>query len=79
MHHFELGPIALAVIKRAIPDGEQVEVDEGEGAPMIGAIEALPGLSYEELEVAPTRRPQLGQPRAADWASRRFRARPSAG
>jgi folate-binding protein YgfZ len=65
VHHFELGPIALAVIKRAVPDGDQVEVHEGEEAPMIGAIEALPGLSYDELEVAPTRRPQLGQPRSA--------------
>ena len=64
VHHFELGPIALAVIKRSTPDGDQVEVVDGEAAPMIGAIEALPGLSYEELELAPTRRPQLGQPRA---------------
>ncbi|BEP12731.1 folate-binding protein YgfZ [Acidothermaceae bacterium B102] len=64
VHHFELGPIALAVIKRATPDGESVEVVDDEAAPMIGAIEALPGLSYDELEVAPTRRPQLGAPRA---------------
>ena len=64
VHHFELGPIALAVIKRSTPDGESVEVVDGQAAPMIGAIEALPGLSYDELEVAPTRRPQLGAPRA---------------
>jgi tRNA-modifying protein YgfZ len=65
VHHFELGPIALAVIKRSTPDGGSVEIVDDEAAPMIGAIEALPGLSYEELELAPTRRPQLGTPRAA--------------
>ena len=33
---------------------------------MIGAVEATAqGLSYDELEVAPTRRPQLGSPRTA--------------
>ncbi|MDX6205803.1 MAG: tRNA-modifying protein YgfZ [Frankiales bacterium] len=64
VHHFELGPIALAVVKRATPDGETVQVVDAEGEPMAAAIEALPGLSYEELELAPTRRPQLGAPRA---------------
>jgi tRNA-modifying protein YgfZ len=65
VHHFELGPIALAVIKRNTPDGESVEVVDAEGQPMVGSIEALPGLSYDELELAPTRRPQLGSPRTA--------------
>jgi folate-binding Fe-S cluster repair protein YgfZ len=64
VHHFELGPIALAVIKRATPDGESVDVVEADGEPMVGAIEALPGLSYDDLELAPTRRPQLGVPRS---------------
>ena len=63
VHHFELGPIALAVIKRATPDGETVVVTDDEGDPMAATIEALSGLSYNELEVAPTRRPQLGAPR----------------
>ena len=65
VHHYELGPIALAVIKRAIPDGESVGVAEADEQPMMANIEALPGLSYEELELEPTRRPQLGAPRSA--------------
>ena len=66
VHHFELGPIALAVVKRATPDGEQVDVVDvvdAEERVMVAGIEALPGLSYAELELAPTRRPQLGTPR----------------
>ena len=62
VHHFELGPIALAVVKRNVPDGESVEVG---AEAMVGKIEALAGLSYEELELAPTRRPQLGVPRSS--------------
>jgi hypothetical protein len=65
VHHFELGPVALATIKRNVPDDESVEVSGGEqGEVMVGKIEALPGLSYADLELAPTRRPQLGAPRA---------------
>ena len=64
VHHFELGPIALAVIKRATPDGASVDVLEAERDPMVGAVEPLPGLSYDDLELAPTRRPVLGAPRA---------------
>jgi folate-binding protein YgfZ len=63
VHHFELGPIALAVLKRSTPDGETVQVVDAEGDPMAASIEAIPGLSYDELELAPTRRPQLGAPR----------------
>jgi folate-binding protein YgfZ len=63
VHHFELGPIALAVLKRSTPDGETVQVVDAEGDPMAASIEAIPGLSYDELELAPTRRPQLGVPR----------------
>ena len=63
VHHFELGPIALAVVKRSTPDGETVQVVDAEGDPMAASIEAIPGLSYDELELAPTRRPQLGAPR----------------
>ncbi len=65
VHHFELGPIALAVLKRSTPDGASVDVVETDGEPMVGAVEPLPGLSYDELELAPTRRPQLGAPRPA--------------
>jgi folate-binding Fe-S cluster repair protein YgfZ len=70
--HFELGPIALVVIKRLTPDGESAEVVDDEAAPMIGAIEALPGLSYDELRGGPDPAP------AARSATRRCRWLPSA-
>jgi hypothetical protein len=61
VHHYELGPIALAVVKRNVPDELTVRVGDGDEA-MAARIEPLPGLSYAELASAPTRRPRLGAP-----------------
>jgi folate-binding protein YgfZ len=53
-HHYELGPIALALVKRTTPDTAKLEV-----AGMAAAVEPLPGLSYADL-AAPRMRPRLG-------------------
>ena len=42
--HYELGPIALAMVKRAVPDGATVAVD---GHPAL--VEPLPGLGTGDL------------------------------
>ena len=54
VQHYELGPIALAMVKRSVPD-EVVAVVDG----MNARVEALPGLSHAELG-APRVRPRLG-------------------
>ncbi|MFL6140204.1 MAG: YgfZ/GcvT domain-containing protein [Frankiaceae bacterium] len=54
VHHYELGPIALALVKRTVPDGATLAVGG-----MNAAVEPLPGLSYGEL-AAPRARPRLG-------------------
>jgi folate-binding protein YgfZ len=53
VHHFELGPIALALVKRTVGDGGTVTVDA-----MNASVEPLPGLSAAEL-AAPKVRPGL--------------------
>ncbi|MGZ4617461.1 MAG: CAF17-like 4Fe-4S cluster assembly/insertion protein YgfZ [Frankiaceae bacterium] len=42
--HYELGPVALAVVKRAVPDGASLDVD---GYPAL--VEPLPGLAEGDL------------------------------
>ena len=57
VHHYELGPIALALVKRTVPDDATLVVGGAAGG-MNAAVEALPGLSYDEL-AAPRVRPRL--------------------
>ena len=53
-HHYELGPIALGLVKRTVDDGATVETGG-----MNAAVEPLPGLSSAELN-APKARPGRG-------------------